>query len=117
MSCVDLPQIIVKQSFLAQSGSLSPTTIYTPASSALFRISGYLVGSAGMSGSPQVSVKYTDDLQAQDVILDLDFSHGIYGHLEGIGVFRGTSSNVIQVYTTFGGSGTYDLYIVLEQLW
>jgi hypothetical protein len=118
MSCVDLPQIVAKQSYLAQSTALGSTTIYTPAAAGLFRISGYFE-STGSNGG-QLNVFWTDDHRAQAggaVINTLaSGGWGSNGSFQAITI-RSAASNPITITTSFSGTGTYDVYVVVEQLW
>lgn len=122
MSCVDLPQIVAKQSWLSQSSALAATTIYTPSADGLFRVSAYIEVSSGSTRAPSAQMTWTDDHAAQN-------NSGLLGGVDVAGnwtingsfatrAFRATSGNPIQISTSLSaGTGTYDLYVVIEQLW
>jgi hypothetical protein len=122
MSCVDLPQIVAKQSWTSQSGALASTTVYTPSAAGLFRVSAYIEVSSGSTRAPSASMTWTDDHAAQN-------NSGALGAVDASGnwtingsyatrAFRVAANTDIKVSTSIGaGTGTYDLYVVIEQLW
>jgi hypothetical protein len=122
MPDVDLPQIVAKQSWLAQSAALAATTIFTPTADGLFRVSAYIEVSVGSNRGPSAQMTWTDDHAAQN-------NSGLIGGVDTAGnwtingnyatrAFRATNGNPIKIATTINaGSGTYDLYVVIEQLW
>lgn len=123
MSCVDLPQIVAKQSFLAQTNNFASTAVFTPSVTGLYRISVYL--ECPTTADIAVNVQFTDDRSnAQNATIAV-LQTGKYlnqmaasGSLQGVASFRDTSGNAISVSTNnYAGTGTYDLYVVIEQLW
>jgi hypothetical protein len=120
---VDLPTVVAKQSFLAQTNNFASVVIFTPSVSGLYRISVYL--ECATTADIDVNVQFTDDRSnAQDAEI-LSINVGKYSattaagnSLTGVACFRATSGNAISVSTNdYAGTGTYDLYVVIEQLW
>jgi len=121
MACVDLAQIVASQSFTAQTSALSATTIYAPSAAGFFRLNVYVDGNNG--NDVGANVQFTDDRSnAQNAAITF-LQNGLWlnsvgdsGSLYGVTAFRSKASVAISVSTTFFGSGSYDLYVVLEQL-
>ena len=120
MACVDLAQIVAKQSWIGRSSALGSTTIYTPAADGLYRVSAYLEVA---SGTPSVTanIGYTDDHHTpSSTYYSLGtFSSGEYnnGGTFQAYTFRAKSGDAISVSTTYGSTGSFDFYVVLELLW
>ena len=97
-----------------QTGSISPTTLFTPGDSGLYRVTVYLNSSAAGSGTIAGSVAWTDEVgpqAASGTVTNVD----TYSSMNVI--VRATSGNAIRYSTTEAGtSGAYNLFITVEQL-
>lgn len=113
MSCVDLPSIVAKQSFVSQTSSLGSTTIFTPSADGLFRISAYLERSSASFVSCTAS--WTDDYTSRSAIVAEVDSNGFQAGVGTIAI-RAKSGDAISVSTSYAGTDAYDLYVVIEQL-
>lgn len=118
MLCVDVPQIVAKQSFLAQTVGLGSTTVYTPAASGLYRISAYVETS---SGTASVYITWTDDHRAQGTGTSVILGQSNGGNFQTNGDFQvnviRATTNPIAISSTYSGTGSYDIYVVIELLW
>ena len=115
---VEVAAIVAKQSFLNRTSSLTATTVYTPAASGLYRVSVYIETSS-TAASAMVTVLYTDDYRFQQPTF-AQSSSGQYqagGAMSPVASIRATSGNPIQVSAGFSGTGHFDVYVVVEQLW
>lgn len=119
MLCIDVPSIVAKQSWTAKNSALGSTTIYTPGSAGLFRMSAYLEIASG-TASVNAFLAYTDDHHTPNStyyslgsLVSGDYNNG--GTVQAY-AFRSAAS-AISVSTNYSGTGTYDFYVVLEQLW
>jgi hypothetical protein len=121
MACVDLGQIVAKQSWTGRSSALGSTTIYTPSASGLFRVSAYLEVASGSITSVNAFLAYTDDHHTPNAtyyglgsLVSGDYNNS--GTVQAY-AFRAAASAAISVSTNYSGTGSYDFYVVLEQLW
>ena len=103
-----------------QTGSIGATTIYTPASAGLYRLSFYAVcTTAGSAGTLDVTALWTDNAQAQTSVLISLLDLTVLGAAGSNTIFIRSTAAAIQFSTTVtgaAGSPQYALYIVLEAL-
>ena len=113
-SCSSFPCIVASISLVNQSMSVSQVPIYTPATSGVFRVSYYFEADAqGIGGEWSLNFGWTDDLRPEN-------DHG------GVIVYPGQYvSYVLPVrdlgghpitYSVMGNTGSYNLYVVMEQV-
>ena len=115
------PEIVAQKSFIAQMASISPTTVFTPASTGIFRVTGYLEQSNTAEGySPEVFVSWTGDFASyQDQVNGgLSYSGSAAAVTLNLLVVHGAANQPIQISTSVNPSeqGTYNLYVVVEKL-
>lgn len=110
MAC-QFANIVASQTWTSQSSALSATTVYTPAAAGLFRVSAYLDGVVA-SQSASTTIAWTDSHQSRSSSLN---SLG-NASAPSAQVLWSAASDPIQVSTVFSGTGTYNLYVVVEQL-
>jgi hypothetical protein len=120
MPCMSA-SIVATQNFLAQSGNLGSTNIFTSSANGLYRVSIY-VASTGTSGSQTVSLqaRFSDGgTQTQTFgVYNVEglFNAGGYDNVAPLVLYL-PSGNSISINTSVGGTGfTYDIYTVVEQL-
>ncbi len=106
-------QIVASQSFLSQTSAIAATTLLTPPSGKVYRISAYITVTAG-SGSVSGKLRWTDNAGAQ--------FNGNNNALNApspstptLTIFA-TSAGPITVETSISGTVTYDLLVTVEEL-
>jgi len=102
------PTIIATQNFLNQTADLPPTTVFTPTVTGMYRISLYFECQQNTScgfGSKFVQLNYTD----------ASGSTSLGGEFGSDLVIHPASGTPVQVLTS-GSIPTYNLYVVVEQL-
>jgi hypothetical protein len=102
-------RIVAQQDFLAHSGSLSTTTIYTPSTEGDFRISMYASGSSSLSGSTS-AILWTDNRSSRS------FAPSIADSFVSLTeVIHSTASQPIQV-ALLTSNTDYDVFITIEEM-
>ena len=115
MACVDLPQIVAKQSYTGKTAALASTAIYTPAASGVFRVSVALENTTGGTDNVTATITWTDAYHSQTIDMQ-KYARGIYtSGFWGVIAIPVASGNAISISASYV-SGTYDLYVVVEQL-
>lgn len=111
-------KIVFSQDYLSQTSGIashgSPSTLFTPIASGLFRISFYL-DCAGGGGQAQAQFFYTDDLGSAEK----DYTAASGGNNEDCFVIRALEGDPISLAVTNGGDSfpsSYNLSVVLEEL-
>lgn len=114
------PVIVGTVSLTGQTSNIASTTIYTPATAGLYRLSVYaLTTTAGSAGVLDVSFNWTDDEQAQSSLMIDDLDLAVDKTAGSNSIFIRSTASAIQYSTTItGGSGSpaYSLFIVAEKL-
>lgn len=111
--CLNIPSIVYQNVFAGQTSNLSNVAIYTPSGSGLFRVT----ATAYANASP-VNVNATIQNGTGPSDSSISFGGGFTNGQAGTGVFTGRSSNAFLLSTsaTGLGSGSFDLYVTVEQL-
>lgn len=116
MSCVNVPQIVASQTFLLQTSSLSSTTIYTPAAAALLRVS-YYIESSVTGQDVTLGLTWTDNYQTQsNTVANSNESQKFNLGSNPVSVIHSAASQPIAITASFSGSGSYNVYVTVEQL-
>jgi len=109
-------------SLTGQSAAIPSTTLFTPLVGGLFRISAYIVPTAGTScaagfGCIGGIVTYKDDAQSQSLSF-VQTTNGIGGFGQASAVIRAVPGQPIAFSTTYqaGTTFTYDLYVSVDRL-
>lgn len=110
--------IVATQTFSNKTTALASTAIYTPSAKGVFRVSAVLE-CVSSGAQVQASASWTDGFAAQALgtIAFIDASGNVITKLgaSAISVAAGDSISVSTSYP-LGGSATYNLYVVVEQL-
>jgi hypothetical protein len=115
MACIDLPSIVAKQSFLSKTAALASTAIYTPTANGVFRVSVGLEITTGGTDNVTATVTWTDAYHSQTADMQ-KYSRGIYDSgFWGVLTMPVASGNAIAISASYV-SGSYNLYVVVEQL-
>ena len=111
--CLSIPQFITSTSFVDQTMQFSPVTLFTPATTGVYRISmGGACTSAG--NSPTIDLAWTDQ--------DGNAQTGAYspipyaGATGAIAIISAHVGDAVTLSAGFNASVNYSLYVVVEQL-
>lgn len=106
--------IVATQTFSSKTAALASTAVFTPTADGVFRVS--LVLEAVVAGTVAANVSWTDGFNAQGVgsVASLDGAGNVITHTQAVAI-RAKSGTSISVATVYTG-GTYNLYVVVEQL-
>jgi hypothetical protein len=128
------PLTVAQLSLTGQTQPVPLTTLFTPSSTGLYRISGYLVMTEPARSKQEqdwlVTLKFTDDTSGEEaglfVVGDQAIPPFAYGYDPGLNsnagafTFRAVSGNPVYYRVgydqTLVAGGTYDLYLVVEEL-
>jgi hypothetical protein len=104
-----IEQFNINRSFISQTGTLADTTLFTPATDGDFLVSVYMEDITG-TASVQTTLKWTDDIGAQSIT---QVSAGSVSQVKSIHAIAGQPVTIGA--TDFGGSQTYNIFVVAVQ--
>jgi len=110
-----MPSIVAQANLIGQTASIAATTLFTPAASATYRFSGYVVvTTSGGNGSVDVEFNWTDDAQTQrSKIFPVDSASTDFASFS---IYIRSTATAIQYLVNRGGTPTYALFLRLEAL-
>ena len=104
----------------AQPSAIGTTTLFTPTSTGVFRVSVYIVDTAaGSAGTVSATIGWTDDEQAQTISTSTVPLATLGAFTQSTFFIEATSGNAITYSTAFAGaigSPMYSLYVTVERL-
>jgi len=114
------PSIVAHVSLPGQNTDLGPVTLFTPASTGVYRASVYLATTTAdvTAGTVTANMEWTDDAQLETASTSA-LSLAVLGFTSSTFVIESTSGNPIRYSTTntgFFNTSFYSIYIVIEKL-
>src|ERR1700761_5636399 len=111
--CINVPNIVYQNVFAGLTSNLSNVAFFTPSGPGLFRVTATAYGSASSVGVN--GTIYNGTLPSDSPI---SFSGSASYAQAGWGVFTGYSTTSFLLSTTATGvpSGSYDVYVTVEQV-
>lgn len=110
--CINVPSIVYQNVFTGETSNLSGISIFTPSGPGLFRVTATIYTSAATR-----SVTATIDNGSYPSDSAVQFGGSFYEGQAGTGIFTGFSTYPFLLSTVMGGtSGSYDVWITIEQL-
>lgn len=121
--CNNIPSIVYQNSWTGQTSSLSASTIFTPSSSGVYRISVALDVSGGGGGDVEVDLWWNASGGVGTDLCTFTYAHRATPDNNGVTPAGNSyvavlaASQVVKMQTVVSGSiSTYDFYVTIEQL-
>ena len=102
-------------SLMGQTSSISTTTLFTPSVTGTYRVSIYIVDTAGSIFTLQGTIGWTDDITAQTATTST-LTNMTDGYLQSSFFIEATLGNAVTYAVALTGTATYSLYVVSERL-
>lgn len=102
-------------SLTGQTSSISTTTLFTPTATGTYRISIYVVDTAGTTFTLQGTIGWTDAAQAQTATTST-LTNTTNGYLQSSFFIEAVSGNAVTYAVVLTGTATYNVYVVAERL-
>ena len=117
-----LPVVVAQRSFIGETTNIPPTTIFTPTSKGLFRVTVDLEQSNTDAGTyaPAVFLSWTGDFASYQtqMVIGPNYQSGSAAAGSDAITVRDAANAPVQISTTLNPNeeGTYNLYVVIEKL-
>lgn len=113
--CINVPSVVASQSFLAKTASFAATTIYTPAAAGVYRVS--VTIAVNGTGTISSQLGWHDSYVSQIAALCNATGTTYQPDRSVVCIQVGASQAITLLGTASGGfTGSYDMYITIEQL-
>lgn len=113
MSKPEVPIVLAKTYFTGQTTPLGATTIFTPTTDDLYRLS-IVVQDQPAGNNPGWTVSWADSSGAQSV--NLSPTIAVNGYNSITATFYAVAGTAIQLQANFSANFSYNLYTCLEEL-
>lgn len=107
--------VLSNASLTGQTSAISTTNLFTPPSTGTYRVSFYVVTTAGTVYSLQGTIGWTDDDQAQTATTSM-LTNTVGGYTQASFFIEATSGNAVSFSVALTGTATYNVYVVAERL-
>jgi hypothetical protein len=114
------PILVADKSFIGETGSIPPTTLFAPCSTGTFKVSFYIEQSNTAGGfGPEAFLSWAGDFDSYFTQVNGGkIATGSAAANTGELTIRGAAGQPIQLQTTMNPAeqGTYNMYVVMEKL-
>lgn len=114
------PEIVARDYLALQTTGIPLTTIYTPTSDGIFRVTGYIVFTdtafVGTNETATCNIQWVDELQTETIVNFVSTSPSGLGTFYGDATIHVKANQPIQFLVGLGGSPTpspYNLYLTV----
>lgn len=115
MPDIDIPNVVASTSFVGKTGAISATTLYTPGTAGLFRVSVYVTAPAQSQVGPSITLAWSDPNGAQSVAFTIPIS-GVSPSQLSFTQLMEVASGSISLSATDPNGDTYSVYVAVETL-